>query len=317
MIPPLRRGFLALPALLLGTATAQDNAIKLYVGAAAGTGIDLSARGFAAPFGQALRATVLVINRPSAGGVLAAESVAQAAPDGRSLLYSSLGPLAVAPQTIRPLPYHPLNSFTHLARLACGGFVIAVPAQSPAHDLPGLIAHLRLRGGAANYATSMGAMAYRLAAEMLQQAAGTRAQHVPFRTTGEVLTALSTNQVEFAIDLRGPLQPLAHQGEIRLLAVTSAESDPALPMLPPLARYYPGVVLESWVGFSAPRGLPPAQQARMAEAAAFTLRDPAVQTMLGRSGAVPAYMPGQAYTAFIAQELTRITQLAQHAGLTA
>jgi tripartite-type tricarboxylate transporter receptor subunit TctC len=316
-----RRQLLAAGIGLAGTGTgsaqaiAQDSAIRLLVGAAAGTGIDIAARTYAAPFSAALGQPVMVINRPSAGGVLAAEAVAQAAPDGCTLLYASMGTLAIAPQMIRPLPYHPVTSFTHLARLACGGFAIAVPATSPAQDMAGLVALLRGKGAAANYASSQGSVAYHLAGAMLLTAAGASATHIGYRTTGEVIAAAASGALDFIVDLRTLLQPHHGAGGLRLLAVTSAHPDPGMPELPPLHRLYPGLVLESWVGFSAPRGLPAADAARLEAAAHATLADPAVGAMLLRSGATADWLPGPAFSVFVGAEMQRLAGLAAAAGL--
>ena len=314
--PPRRRLLAAgLGLAAAGPARAQDGAIRLFVGAAGGTGIDIAARTFAAPLGAALGLPVVVVNRPSAGGVLAASAVAQAAPDGRSLLYASLGPLAIAPRIVRPLPYHPLASFTHLARLACGGFAIAVPAGSPARDLPGLVARLREKGAAANYGSSQGSVAYQLAGAMRVAAAGGRAMHVAYRGTGEVLAAAESGALDFVVDLRTLLQPHQAAGGLRLLAVTSQHPDPGMPELPPLRLYFPGMVLESWVGLSAPHGLPPAEAERLQAAAQTALADPAVGAMLLRSGASADWLPGAAFTGFVAAELRRLGEIAATAGI--
>ena len=312
-----RRSLLAagLGLVASGTSRAQASPIRLFVGAAAGTGIDIAARSYAAPFSAALGQPVVVVNRPSAGGVLAAETVAQAAPDGRTLLYSSMGPLAIAPQLVRPLPYHPVTSFTHLARLASGGFVIAVPAASPARDIPGLVALLRGKGAAANYGSSQGSVAYQLAGAMLLGAIGGTAMHIAYRTTGEVVAAAESGALDFIVDLRTLLQPHHGAGGLRLLAVTSEDPDPGMPELPPLNRRYPGLVLESWVGFSAPRGLPAAEAARLEAAAQATLEDSAVREMLLRSGAAADWLPGEAFAAFVEAEMLRLAGIANAAGL--
>ena len=296
-------------------AHAQDGTIRLFVGAAGGTGIDIAARTYAGPFGAALGQPVVVVNRPSAGGVLAAEAVAKAAPDGLTLLYSSLGPLAIAPRLVNPLPYHPVTSFTHVARLACGGFALAVPASSTVRDVPGLLALLRRKGVAANYGNSRGSLAYQLAGAMLVAAAGGKAVHVAYRTTGEVIAATESGALDFIVDLRPLLQPHQAAGGLRLLAVTSQLPDPGMPELPPLDRFLPGLVLESWVGFSAPHGLPAAEAARLEAAAQAALEDPAVGAMLLRSGATADWLPGAAFAGFVAAEMQRLGEIVAAAGI--
>ncbi len=318
---PPRRLLLAagLGLAVANPGAAQDGAIRLFVGAAAGTGIDIAARAYAQPFGAALGQPVMVMNRPSAGGVLAAEAVAQAAPDGRTLLYASLGPLAIAPQMVRPLPYHPVASFTHIARLACAGFAIAVPASSPARDVAGLVALLRAKGAAAMYGSSQGSAAYHLAGAMLVHAVGSdqrgAATHVAYRTSGEVISAAAKGELDFIVDLRPLLQP--HQGPagLRLLAVTSGQPDPGMPELPPLRGMFPDLMLESWVGFSAPRGLPTAEAQRLETAARATLADPGVLAMLRRSGGTVEWLPGVAFSGFVGAEMQRLAGIVVAAGL--
>ncbi len=311
---PTRRASLGLAATLalaaVRPAGAQEAAVRLLVGAAGGTGIDLAARGFAAPLAEALGRPVVVVNRPSAGGILAAEAVARAVPDGLTLLYSSIGPLAIAPQVVRPLPYHPLADFTHVARLACAGFALAVPAASPAQDIPGLVALLRQKGEAANFGTNTGSPAFQLAGALLLHAAGLRVTHVGYRGAAEAMVALSSGQLDFMVELRPLLQPQAQAGRVRLLAVTGPEPDPGLPDLPLLRSFYPSVVMDSWTGLSAPRDLPPPLAAALEGAARTAMQDAALQALLVRAGAVAAWLPGAEFTGFVATEVARMAEVA-------
>lgn len=303
---------LALPAL----AHAQDGAVRLIVGAPAGSGLDLAARGFAGPIGGALGVPVVVLNRPSAAGVLAAEQVAHATPDGTTLLYGSLASLAIAPALLPNLPYHPLRDFTHIAALASTGFAVAVPAASPARDVRGLVALLREKGTAANFGSSAAMVACRLAGAMLLHACGGQALHIPYQRSGDVIPALAKGDLDFAVDLRAVFQPHgAAQGALRLLAVTSAQHDPAAPGLPCLNHIYPDVELDSWAGISAPAGLPAELVQRVQAAAAASLRDPGVQELLRRAGAVAQFRAGREFTALVASDVARMPRLVAEAGL--
>jgi tripartite-type tricarboxylate transporter receptor subunit TctC len=302
-------------ALVPGSVLGQSRAVRLIVGAAAGTGIDLAARAFAQPIGQGIQATVMTINRPSAGGVMAAEAVARAAPDGETLLYSSLGPLAIAPATMPSVGYHPVRDFTHLACLGITGFAVAVPAGSPVRSVPDLLALLRRKGAAANYGTTIGSIAYRVAAGMIAQASGGQASHVGYQRPGDLIADLLRGALDFTVDLRVLMEPFASAGQLRLLAVTSAERDPAAPDLPCMHHFVPGLELEAWAGISGPAGMAPQLVEQFEAAARAALDDPEVVAMFRRSGGRPRFLPARDYTALVTAELPRVQALVRASGV--
>lgn len=251
---------------------------------------DLTARAvaqaMAAPLGQPL----VVDNRPSAGSIVASQSVAQATPDGHTLLLMSNGH-AVAPSLLRKLPFDAQADFAPICLLARFDLALFVAAGSRFKTLAELLAHARARPGRLTIGTVTVGSTQHLAAMWLLQLAGIDALVVPYKATPALLGALRGGEVDVVVEILGPWLAQLSAGVLRALAVTSGQRFADLPAVPTVAeaggpalqRY----AVSSWNALAAPARTPPAVLARLNQAANAALAQPAVQRQLRALGVRP------------------------------
>jgi len=281
---------LAAPAVAAAQGGNQDfpsRPVRVVVPFAAGGIIDVVARILAEPLARRLGQPVVVENRPGAGATIGARAVARAAPDGHTLLLSGAAH-AVMAVLYADLGFDPLADFAPVALLGDQPFVVAVHPGVPAQDVPQLLAWLRARPGAANFATTGIGAASHLAGELLKSLAGVDFTVVPYRGTPQAVTDLVAGRADLMIDSQTLLAPLARDGRVRALAVTTAQRSRLLPDLPTLAEAgVAGYAASSWQALQAPAGTPAPILARLAEAAAAALAEPAAQARYVEAGIEP------------------------------
>jgi tripartite-type tricarboxylate transporter receptor subunit TctC len=318
MNPTRRAVLVAAAALPCGVARAQawpTRPITILVPSTAGGVVDISARnvqpGLAADLGQ----SVIVENRPGAGGHIAAAAVARAAPDGHTLLCSA-GSILVS-GVVRNLPYAPMTDLVPVCRLTLGGFLLLVSSSSPFRTLAELIAHGRSNPGKLTYASTSVGNSTHIGGEMLSLLTGMKAVHVPYKGNVQALTDVAAGRVDFSIDSRPPSLPLIRGGQLRVLAVTNTERQPDYPELPAISEQVPGYGIEGWTGLFAPSKTPADIVARIAEAARRTLSDPAVVQRSRDSGGEPSFIgPADALT-FMRLDHERVNRVVREANITA
>ncbi|MDW8315984.1 MAG: tripartite tricarboxylate transporter substrate-binding protein [Rhodovarius sp.] len=301
-----RRLLPLLPLLPLASATARAQGgrpLRIIVPFAAGGIIDVMARILAEPLAQRLGQPVVVENQPGAGSVIGARSVARSAADGLTLLVSGAAH-AVIPALYPDAGVDPVRDFTPIALLGQQPFVLAVHPSNPARDVPGLLGWLRAQGGAARFATTGIGAASHLAGELLKKLAGVDFEVITYRGTPAAVTDLVAGRVDFMLDSQTLLAPLAADGRVRALAVTSAARSATLPDLPTLAEAggLAGYDASSWQAMYGPAGLPAPLVERLRQALAQVLEEPAVQERMARSGLQP--LRGD-LAAFLAAEQAR------------
>lgn len=290
-------GLAALPTGARAQAAAfPQRPLTLVVPFAPGGIADLTARavaqGLAAELGQA----VVVDNRPGAGSIHASQAVAQAAPDGHSLLLLSNGH-AVAPALFRQLPYDAQRDFAPLCLLARFDLALFVPAASPHRSLGALLDQARRAPGRLTLGTVAAGSTQHLAAHWLLQRAGVDALVVPYKATPALLGALRGGEVDAAVEILGPwLGQLAPAGAgdggatggLRALAVAAAQRHPYLPAVPTVAEAggarLAGYDVSSWNALAAPARTPAAVLARLNQAANAALARPDLQRQLRTLG---------------------------------
>lgn len=311
---PTRR---ALGAGVLGTAAfaalpaaAQPwpaRPIRIVVPFPPGGSTDLLARRLADRMTASLGQTVVVENRPGAGGTTGADLVAKSPPDGYTLLVGVTGSNAIAASLFPNLPYDPVRDFAPVSRLVSAPLILVVNPRFPAQDLAGFIAAARAAGGSPiTYATPGNGTSMHLTGEMFAQAARVPLQHVPYRGSAQATTDLIAGQVQssfadFLVSL-----PHIRSGAIRAIAVTSRERHPLLPEVPTMHEAgLPGFEAASWQGLFAPAGTPPDILARLHAEVVATLAAPEVREPFARQGFIVGATRPDEFAAFIREEVAK------------
>jgi tripartite-type tricarboxylate transporter receptor subunit TctC len=280
---------LATAALLAPPCAAQSypmRPIKLIVGFAPGGVADITARVVAQKLSEILGQQVVVDNRPSAGGIVAAEAVAKAEPDGYTLLLMTNGN-AVSASLFRTLPYDTRSDFAPISTL--GFFDVAVVASGESHigSIAQLLAYAKANPGKLNIGTINTGSTQNLAAELFRSMTGIDATVVPYKGSPALVTALRSNDVQVAFEMLAPILPQARAGAVKLIAVASERRQAAMPDLPTVAESgVPGYAATSWNAIAAPAKVPRAVVDRLGPAIAQALRDPGVQEKLAAQGVV-------------------------------
>jgi tripartite-type tricarboxylate transporter receptor subunit TctC len=312
----------ALPGLLLpALARAQaDRPVRLVVPFPAGGATDAVARLLAPGMAAALGGQSVVIdNRPGAGGIPAADHVAKAAADGLTLLVATSSIHATAP-AVNPggLPFDPDRDFAPLSLLAVSPSLLLISATIPAQDLPGFIAWAKARAGQANYGSSGIGTIPHLNAALFDALAGTGMVHVPYRGTGPVYAELRRGDVHALMDVPSTAAPHLQAGIVRALGHTGAAAEtPLAPGVPSLeaAGLAGGLVSETWFGLFAPAGLPAAQAQRLTAAATAALGDPALRARFLAIGVEVRAGTPAALVAMAQEERARWTTLIARHGI--
>lgn len=246
-------------AMLCGTLHAQtfpSKPIRLVVPYGAGGAGDVVARTFAQKVADNNAWSMVVDNRPGAGGILAAENVAKSPADGHSLLLGGTAVLAITPSVYPKLPYDTLKDFAPVTQLVSLPLFLAVSASLPVQSVKQLIDLAKARPGINYGSTGAGTETY-LGTELIQSLTGIKLTHVPYKTIGMVTTALITGDVNILLGSLPAVQAHAKSGKVRLLAITSAKRSPMMPDLPTIAEAgVQGYDAPSTIGIVVPSGTP-------------------------------------------------------------
>jgi len=261
--------------------------IRLIVGFAPGGVADVTARVVAQRLSERLGAQVVVDNRPSAGGIVAADAVAKAPPDGYTMLLLSNGN-AVSASLFKALPYDTLADFTPVSLLGTFDVAVVASAEAKIDSMPALMAYAKANPGKLNIGTINIGSTQHLSAEMFRAMAGFDATVVPFKGSPAVITALRANDVQVAFEMLAPVMPQAKSGAVKILAVTSERRHPALPDVPTVAESgVPGYAASSWNAIALPAKTPAPIVARLHDEIERVLALPDVRERLAAAGVTP------------------------------
>ena len=302
-----RRVMLALAGAAWPAVRAQSaRPLRLVVPFPPGGSTDILARAIGAKLGPALGQTVVIDNKPGAGGSLGASEVARAEPDGNTLLMGHIGTLAVNPALYPKLPYDPVKSFAPVAWVARVPNILVVNARSPVKTLADLVALARSKPGHLTYSSGGNGSAAHIAFEYLKLQAKFPMLHIPYRGTGPSVTDLMGGQVDATFTGSPVVLPHVRSGQLRALAVSSVKRLPSLPDVPTVAESgFPGFDADQWYGVVAPAGTPAAVVARLNAEINKALHNPQVAQQLDGEGAVPVPGSPQAFGDLIAREIPR------------
>ena len=311
----LLAGLAMLPAIVLAGAY-PDTSIRLVVAFPPGGGTDGAARLVAEKLAAELGQAVVVENRAGAGGVIGAQSVARARPDGYTLLFGTGAELLVNPATRKTAPYELLRDFVPVAEVGRVAFALVAPAASANRSLPELVAAAKARPGALNYASFGIGSTNHLIGELFLRAAGIQATHVPFQGSQQAMASLLAGDMDFAFDTAAVVLPQIRAGKLRALATPSPRRLPLLPDVPTLQELgYDGLVTEGWMGVFAPAGTPEVIVKTLATALDKVLRAPDLQARLEGRGVAVSAADGPQFTRKLQAELSTWRRVARQANV--
>ena len=305
-------------SLAATTASAQTNypnkPIKLIVGFAPGGGSDLIARLVAAKLGPVLGQTVIVENKPGAGGNLASELALKSPADGYTLF------LSAASYTVNPsfykLPFDSGNDMTPIALLARGPFIIAATKNFPANTLQELVTLAKASPGKYSFATSGQGSITQMATEYFNETSGINLLHIPYKGTSPALTDTVAGHTDIIFGTVASTLPLVGTGQLKALAVTTPKRLAALPNVPTVMESgYPSYEVTNWHGFIAPKGVPVAIQDKLNKAINQVLQDPEMEKTLTSDGLTAAAISPEAFGVLLRSEIARWGALAKSRGL--
>jgi tripartite-type tricarboxylate transporter receptor subunit TctC len=291
-----------------------NHPIKLIVPFAPGGPVDVMARLVAERLSQSL-GTVIVDNRPGAGGSIASRFAAAAEPDGYTLLFGSSTTLAAGPALYKNLGYDPIKSFTPVAMISSVPFALVVAPTLPVHNVAELVAYAKAHPGKLNYGAPTAALPH-LTAEMFKTAAGIDIVHVPYKGAATAITDLLGGQIDLAFEPFSVLLGHIHEGRLRALAVTGATRSAELAEMPTMIESgFAGFKSVSWSGIAAPAGTPAEIVARLNAAVNAGIAAPETQARLARMGASPMTGTPADFAALIAAEMPKWAAVVKAAGI--
>lgn len=299
--------------LAAGRAFAQSTPVRILVGAPAGGSTDTLARTIANEMGRLLGQTVIVENRPGAGGNIAAEAVAKAAPDGNTLLMSFTSHAINA--TLYPtLPFDPVRDFTPLTCVATSPSVLVAHPSVPAKDVRELIALAKARPGQLNFAIGAVGSSLHLAGDAFKMQSGVFIVNIPYRGTAPAIQDVLAGQVELMFANIGNAQAQVKAGKLKALGVTSAKRLPQFPDVPAISEVLPGYESSAWFGLFGPAKMQPAVVKRVSDAARQAIAAPDVKRRLDNEGAVAVGNSPEEFARFVQSEIERWARVVKFSG---
>jgi tripartite-type tricarboxylate transporter receptor subunit TctC len=308
--------FILILAPEIGHAQAYPNKpVKIVVPFPPGGPTDVVARMVAMKLSQSFGQPFVVENRPGAGGTIGSQAVAQASPDGYTLLLASTSSLAMAPSLYKNLAYDPRKSFSPISLLSSSAQLIAVNASVPVTSLQQLIALAKDKPGTLAYASAGNGTPPHIAAEMFKSLAGVDLLHVPYKGGGPALVAVAGGEAQIIFEGLVTVLPQIKSGRIRALAITGNSRDDALPEVPTVAEAGLGAFQVSfWSGLVAPAGTSPVVLASLNEALRKSLASVDAKETLTKLGLASAINSPAEFSRFIDAELLRWTKVIQASG---
>ena len=293
---------------LLAFAAWPEKPVRMVVPYAPGGGADNTARIVAQQMSTLLGQQIVIDNKPGAGGVIGADSVAKSMPDGYTVLYDASA-FSVNP-SLRKLPFDAARDFIPVSLVATAPQILVVPATAPYHTAAELLAFARRNPGKLNFASAGGGTGSHLAAEALNEQAGIEMVHVPYKGGAPALTDLIGEQVSLYFGNVASTMQYVKSGKLKALAVSSDKRVPGLPDTPTLDESgLPGYSVVEWNGVFLPNGTPPEIVQRLGSAVQAAVNEPKVKEKLLQLGLEPVGSTPEAFAKFVQSEMDRVGPL--------
>lgn len=298
---------LAATLALAGAASAQQwpsRPVKLVVTFPPGGASDVAARIVAGPLSEKLGQTVIVDNKPGGGTTIGANFVLAAKDDFHTLMLSNSAPLSIAPYLFDKPPYDPVKDFAHVAYIGSVANAFVVRPAVPAKTMAELISWIKAQGKSVPFGSGGQGSIGHIIGEMFKAELGLNMEHIGYRGAAPMFQDMMAGQLDFAVVTLTEVLPLAKDGKLRMIALTSTQKPPSAPDVPLVTELgYPKLVAENFVGISAPAGFPAEAQARLHKAMSEVLADPKIVEKLGELGFVTKPMTPAEFTAFVAGQV--------------
>ena len=309
----------AVAALIAGAAHAQSypaRPIRIIVPFPPGAGTDIVARAMAYSLHEAWKQSIVVDNRPGAGGTIAGELVSKATPDGYTLMLGNVSTLAIARALYPKLPYDPLRDFAPVTLITTSENVLVVHPTVPVTSVKELITYAKANPRKLNYGSSGSGTTSHLGGEMFEWMAGVQMTHVPYKGSAPMLTDLLGGQLQLAFSSVPTALPHIKSGRLRPLAVTLRSRSTTLPELPTVqeAAGLKGFEISLWQGLVAPGGTPPAIVARLQQEIAASLRTPDLKAKLTAQALNPVGSSPEEFARYIREEVEKWTRVVKASG---
>ena len=308
----------AVIAVLAGSALAEDwptRPIRILVGFGASGGTDIAARIIADPLAEILGQPVVVENRVGASGMTAANAVVKGPLDGYTALMMSNAHV-ITPVMYKSVPYDSVNDFQMVSMIGSAGLILVARSDFPASNLAETLSVLKANPGKFNFATPGVGTTQHFSVEMMNQMAGVKMEHIPFRGTPAAIAALLGKQVDLVMELIQTVRGHVEAGELKAIAVTSPQRFPAVPNVPTFAESgLPGYAVTSWYGLALAAGTPPAIVEKFTRATREALERDKVKEQIVKVGALPKSSTPEELRKHVETEIARWTEVRDKAGI--
>ena len=299
----------------LGFVTAQtpsqpknwpNKPIKLIVGFPPGGGIDMVARLLQTPLQENLGQQIIIEYKPGAGGVLAASELMRSAPDGYTILLANIGPFILAPNMMTKRPFDASRDFTWISQTSGSGFIAAVSVNHPANNLNEFITWAKANSDKANFASGGSGSITHLNGELLNQSAGLKMVHVPYKGSAPAVQDLIGGQTHLLVDVSAVLMPHINSGRLKAIYVTDPQRNPMLPNVA-FARQtgYPSLETSGWQGLVGPPGMSRDTVVRLAQAIQDVMNRPEMKDKFNQIGGSVILRGPDEFTEYVASEVKR------------
>jgi tripartite-type tricarboxylate transporter receptor subunit TctC len=300
------------------TGSFPQKPITMIVPYTAGGGVDSIARLIVPVLSERLGQKVLIENKPGVSGMVGAQYVAKAPPDGYTILAGNTTTNATNYYLTKNSGYHPIKDFVPLSLWDRGPTVLVVPANSKFQNVNDVIKELKSKPGSLNYGSSGLGSAHHLSAEVFMHLTNTKMQHVPYKGGPGVMADLIGGQLDLAFEVIPVASPFIKSGRLRALGVSSKTEIPALPGVKPIADIaVPGFQMETWQGAFAPAGTPPEITEKLGREIALVIQMPQIQQKLQELGLIPDYRHNQEFKDFLQQDFAMWGKLVKDANIKA
>ena len=283
--------------------------LHIVIGFPPGGAIDSIARVIAPVMSAELGQSVVVENKPGAGGVIGMQSVARAEPDGYTIFMGTMGNFSITPALVKDLPYNVEKDFAPVTQVASSGFVMYVTSSLPIKTIPELIAYAKANPGKLNFSSSGNGGLPHMAGEMFASTAGVKMTHVPYKGSAPSVNDVVAGQVQLTFEAVAVGLPHVKGGRLRALATMGTQRMDVLPDVPTVAETIPGFNVTNWFGMAVPAGTPKDRIDRIQKSVANALKQPEVQKTLAGLGVDPVGDSPAQFGDFIKVELNRWQKL--------